>query len=154
MTLWCCGGYTRLKSNKYKDWQVLADPESRDVTLLEREKMIYENWVSEQPPLVGRREYPTPKHILARETEDLDSLEQPWMDPAEVNEPTTDAHGLRTPSNAGGNNYVRGGEDGAEPTEDWEGKLDTVYVSVMHEITEEVRTGRYDEAVEHFPDEM
>ncbi|OWY90321.1 hypothetical protein PHMEG_00041605, partial [Phytophthora megakarya] len=124
-------GYTRLTSNKYKDWQVLSYAENRDVTLFEREQKIYEKWVSEQPPLVDKWEYPTPKHILAREAEESNSSEQLWIDPAEAE------RGRSRPL-----------------FEDWEGKLDMAYVSVMHEITDEVKTGRYDETTEHFPNKM
>ncbi|OWZ18444.1 LOW QUALITY PROTEIN: hypothetical protein PHMEG_0007455 [Phytophthora megakarya] len=69
-------GYTRLTSNKYKDWQVLSYAENRDVTLFEREQKIYKKLVSEQPPLVDKWEYPTPRLILAREAEDSNSSEQ------------------------------------------------------------------------------
>ncbi|POM72402.1 Hypothetical protein PHPALM_10884, partial [Phytophthora palmivora] len=63
-------GYVRLRSNKYKEWQILAYAESRDETLFERERELYECWLAEQPPAVERREYPTPQNILTRDTED------------------------------------------------------------------------------------
>ncbi|POM79894.1 Hypothetical protein PHPALM_2335, partial [Phytophthora palmivora] len=63
-------GYVRLRSNKYKEWQILAYAESRDETLFEREREHYECWLAEQPPAVERREYPTPQNILTRDTED------------------------------------------------------------------------------------
>ncbi|POM57488.1 Hypothetical protein PHPALM_37995, partial [Phytophthora palmivora] len=61
-------GYVCLRSNKYKEWQILAYAESRDETLFEREREVYECWLAEQPPAVERREYPTPRNILSLET--------------------------------------------------------------------------------------
>ncbi|POM74829.1 Eukaryotic/viral aspartic protease, partial [Phytophthora palmivora] len=49
---------------------ILAYAESRDETLFERERELYECWLAEQPPAVERREYPTPQNILTRGTED------------------------------------------------------------------------------------
>ncbi|POM72996.1 Hypothetical protein PHPALM_10204, partial [Phytophthora palmivora] len=55
---------------QYKVWQILAYAESRDETLFERERELYECWLAEQPPAVERREYPTPQNILTRDAED------------------------------------------------------------------------------------
>ncbi|POM68201.1 LOW QUALITY PROTEIN: Hypothetical protein PHPALM_15666 [Phytophthora palmivora] len=54
-------GYIRLRSNKYKEWQILA--------YAENQRELYECWLAEQPPAVERREYPTPRNILTRDTE-------------------------------------------------------------------------------------
>ncbi|OWZ08082.1 hypothetical protein PHMEG_00019431 [Phytophthora megakarya] len=131
-------GYTRLTSNNW------------DVTLFEREQKIYEKWVSKQPPLVDKWEYPTPKHILAREAEESNSSEQLWIDPAEAGELTTDTHRRRTSSAVDAN--------GCEEREDDHGPYSRIgkenWIRLMHEITDEVKTGRYDETTEHFPNEM
>ncbi|OWY96936.1 hypothetical protein PHMEG_00032668 [Phytophthora megakarya] len=158
MMRWYCG---YRKVNCQKQWiyavdiqQVQGLAENRDVTLFEREQKIYEKWVSEQPPLVDKWEYPTPKHILAREAEESNSSEQLWIDPTEVGELTTDTHRRRASSAVGANGCEEREGDHGPLTEDWEGKLDMAYVSVMHEITDEVKTGRYDETTEHFPNKM
>ncbi|OWY93874.1 hypothetical protein PHMEG_00036565 [Phytophthora megakarya] len=62
-------GYVRLDSSMYNEWQVLAYPEGRDDTLLQKEKEFYECWLAEQPPAVERQEYTTPARILTRPTE-------------------------------------------------------------------------------------
>ncbi|OWZ20748.1 hypothetical protein PHMEG_0004810 [Phytophthora megakarya] len=54
---------------KYNEWQVLAYAEGRDATFLQKEKELYECWLAEQPPVVERKEYTTPAHILARPPE-------------------------------------------------------------------------------------
>ncbi|POM74989.1 Hypothetical protein PHPALM_7964, partial [Phytophthora palmivora] len=69
-------GYVRLRSNKYKEWQILAYAESRDETLFERERVLYECWLADQPPAVERREYPTPRNILTRDAEDLGPVDE------------------------------------------------------------------------------
>ncbi|POM73960.1 Hypothetical protein PHPALM_9140 [Phytophthora palmivora] len=81
-------GYVRLRSNKYKEWQILAYAESRDETLFERERELYERWLAEQPPAVERREYPTPRNILARDAEDSGSSEEVQVYCAEESEHT------------------------------------------------------------------
>ncbi|POM64293.1 Hypothetical protein PHPALM_20200 [Phytophthora palmivora] len=62
-------GTARLQ-DEYKEWQILAYAESRDETLFERERELYECWLAEQPPAVERREYPTPRNIITRDAED------------------------------------------------------------------------------------
>ncbi|POM79785.1 Hypothetical protein PHPALM_2465 [Phytophthora palmivora] len=69
-------GYVRLRSNKYKEWQILAYAESRDETLFERERELYECRLAEQPPAVERRKYPTPRNILTRDTEESGPVEE------------------------------------------------------------------------------
>ncbi|KAE8979801.1 hypothetical protein PF011_g22695 [Phytophthora fragariae] len=69
-------GYTRLDSDKYRDWQVLAYAISRNETFFGREQQRYERYVAEQPPAVDRRDYPTPRKILTRATEALRSADE------------------------------------------------------------------------------
>ncbi|POM61055.1 hypothetical protein PHPALM_29992, partial [Phytophthora palmivora] len=69
-------GETRPDGNEYKEWQILAYAESRDETLFERERVLYECWLAEQPPAVERREYPTPRNILTRDAEDLGPVDE------------------------------------------------------------------------------
>ncbi|KAE8898660.1 hypothetical protein PF003_g17277 [Phytophthora fragariae] len=64
-------GYTRLHSDKYRDWQVLADANSRNETFFGREQQRNERYLAEQPSAVDRRDYPTPRKILTRATEAL-----------------------------------------------------------------------------------
>ncbi|POM77703.1 Hypothetical protein PHPALM_4869 [Phytophthora palmivora] len=69
-------GYVRLRSNKYKAWQILAYAESRNETQFERERELYKRWQAEQPPAVKRREYPTPRNIFTRDAEDSGPVEE------------------------------------------------------------------------------
>ncbi|POM71024.1 Hypothetical protein PHPALM_12464, partial [Phytophthora palmivora] len=55
---------------------ILAYAESRDEALFERERELYEYWQAEQPPVVERREYPTPRNILTSDAEDSGSVEE------------------------------------------------------------------------------
>ncbi|KAE8887141.1 hypothetical protein PF005_g29950 [Phytophthora fragariae] len=70
-------GYTRVESDKYREWQVLAYAESRDETLFGREGKLYHEWLATQPSAVERREYPTPRALLRRPTEALACTEMP-----------------------------------------------------------------------------
>ncbi|POM72907.1 LOW QUALITY PROTEIN: Hypothetical protein PHPALM_10313 [Phytophthora palmivora] len=91
-------GYVRLRSNKYKEWKILAYAESRDETLFERERELYECWLAEQPPDVERREYPTPQNILTRDAEDSDPSEEVQLYCAEESEHTLVECGRRDDS--------------------------------------------------------
>ncbi|KAI9990221.1 hypothetical protein PInf_021030 [Phytophthora infestans] len=65
------GGYVRLDSQKYQNWQVLAYEGCRDRKLFQRECEIYEQWLATQPSAVERPDYPQPRGVLARPFEDL-----------------------------------------------------------------------------------
>ncbi|POM65101.1 Hypothetical protein PHPALM_19244, partial [Phytophthora palmivora] len=86
-------GYVRLRSNKYKEWQILAYAESRDETQFERERELYECWLAEHPPAVERREYPTPRNILTRDAEDSGPVEEAQVYCAEDMTQATDTTG-------------------------------------------------------------
>ena len=94
-TAWCAGhfpvavwsphgvlppdnGYVRLNSAKYRDWQVLAYESARDKGLFEKERILYDAWVAEQPPNVERILYDVPNGIQPRprrnSTDDSDEL--------------------------------------------------------------------------------
>ncbi|POM72654.1 Hypothetical protein PHPALM_10596 [Phytophthora palmivora] len=165
-------GYVRLRSNKYKEWQILAYAESRDETLFERERELYECWLAEQPPAVERREYPTPRDILTRDAEDSGPVDEFQVYCAEDMTQTTDTTGrecgqrddslafrvvadaLCTESSSGVPSEDIGASDQVVyqlddraahtqcPTEDPEGKLNATYVSAMHEIAAGVVSGR------------
>ncbi|ETP29268.1 hypothetical protein F442_21578 [Phytophthora nicotianae P10297] len=64
------GGYVRLDSKKYKDWQVLAYENCRDRQFFKRECELYEQWLATQPPSVERRAYPTLAGVMKRSPED------------------------------------------------------------------------------------
>ncbi|POM80183.1 Hypothetical protein PHPALM_2012, partial [Phytophthora palmivora] len=77
----------------YKVWQILAYAESRDETLFERERELYECWLAEQPPAVERREYPTPRNILTRDAEDSGPVDESQVYCAEDMTQATDTTG-------------------------------------------------------------
>ncbi|POM72090.1 Hypothetical protein PHPALM_11254, partial [Phytophthora palmivora] len=72
---------------------ILAYAESRDETLFERERELYECWLAEQPPAVERREYPTPRDILTRDAEDSGPVDEFQVYCAEDMTLTTDTTG-------------------------------------------------------------
>ncbi|POM65544.1 Hypothetical protein PHPALM_18721 [Phytophthora palmivora] len=78
---------------QYKEWQILAYAESRDETLFERERELYERWLAEQPPAVERREYPTPRNILTRGAEDSGPVDESQVYCAEDRTQATDTTG-------------------------------------------------------------
>ncbi|POM62088.1 hypothetical protein PHPALM_28793 [Phytophthora palmivora] len=86
-------GYVRLRSNKYKEWQILAYAESHGETLFERERELYECWLAEQPPAVERRAYPTPRNILTRDAEDPGPVDESQVYCAEDMTQATDPTG-------------------------------------------------------------
>ncbi|POM79974.1 Hypothetical protein PHPALM_2245 [Phytophthora palmivora] len=143
-------GYVRLRSNKYKEWQILAYAESRDETLFERERELYECWLAEQPPAVERREYPTPRDILTRDAEDSGPVDEFQVYCAEDMTQTTDTTGrefFKPSEDIGASDQVVYQLDDRAahtqcPTEDPEGKLNATYVSAMHEIAAGVVSGR------------
>ena len=60
-------GYVRVNSSKYRDWQVLVYEHVLDKELLRKEKGLYEEWLSRQPPAVERPIYTLPRAILRRD---------------------------------------------------------------------------------------
>ncbi|KAE8975820.1 hypothetical protein PR001_g25591 [Phytophthora rubi] len=113
-------GYTRLDSDKYRDWQVLAYAISRNETFVGREQQRYERYVAEQPSAVDRRDYPTPRKILTRATEALrskdecriTSVELTGLAPAVTNDLA--GPGVHKPSVVGQEDVL--GHDDGEPT--------------------------------------
>ncbi|KAG3230637.1 hypothetical protein PI124_g24265 [Phytophthora idaei] len=69
------GGYVRVDSKKYRDWQVLAYEGCRDREPFQRECELYEQWLATQPPSVERPDYPEPQGVATRPPQD--SLERP-----------------------------------------------------------------------------
>ncbi|POM69076.1 Hypothetical protein PHPALM_14681 [Phytophthora palmivora] len=72
---------------------ILAYAESRDETLFERERELYECWLAEQPPAVERRDYPTPRNILTRDAEDSGPVDESQVYCAEDMTQATDTTG-------------------------------------------------------------
>ncbi|KAE8971453.1 hypothetical protein PR002_g26822 [Phytophthora rubi] len=113
-------GYTRLDSDKYRDWQVLAYAISRNETFFGREQQRYERYVAEQPSAVDRRDYPTPRKILTRATEALRSADECRITSVELTglaPAVTDdlaGPGVHKPSVVGQEDAM--GHDDSEPT--------------------------------------
>ncbi|OWZ11379.1 hypothetical protein PHMEG_00015605 [Phytophthora megakarya] len=129
-------------------------PRDADLTLFEREQRVYEKLFSEQLPPMDRREHPTPKHIVTKGIEGSDSSEAPWVDSTVETEPIIDTEDRSAKPETNRNGSDAEDDEGGEPTEDWERKLDTAYVSVMHEIGEDVMEGQEHDAFEQVPNEM
>ncbi|GMF27198.1 unnamed protein product [Phytophthora fragariaefolia] len=53
-------GYVQMHTRKYRDWQVLAFAAAHDGKLSDKERLLYEEWLAQQPPAVGRRQYAAP----------------------------------------------------------------------------------------------
>ncbi|GMF56522.1 unnamed protein product [Phytophthora fragariaefolia] len=54
------GGYVQMHTRKYRDWQVLAFAAATDGQLSDKERLLYEEWLAQQPPAVERRQYAAP----------------------------------------------------------------------------------------------
>ncbi|POM76328.1 Hypothetical protein PHPALM_6441 [Phytophthora palmivora] len=167
----CEPGYVRLRSNTYKEWQILAYAESLDETLFERERELYERWLAEQPPTVKRRDYQAPRNILTRDAEDSGPSEEVQVYCADESEHTlvsesgdrvleqaqrrfstyatddalcTESSNGVASENIGASDQVLDDRVAHSPcpTEDPECILNATYVSVMHEIAAGVVSGR------------
>ncbi|OWZ05374.1 LOW QUALITY PROTEIN: hypothetical protein PHMEG_00022546 [Phytophthora megakarya] len=158
--------------------EVLAYAEGRDDTLLQKGKELYECWLPEQPPAVGRQEYTTPARILTWPTEDSVAPRNSALDYAG---PDARGDGMNSHRSARMRNHndasVAVGVDEetsrepntqptefsdaedeeTDPAEDPVDMLELTYISVMQEIKAEFAAGNQDtdeDWYEHIPNEM
>ncbi|GMF45041.1 unnamed protein product [Phytophthora fragariaefolia] len=59
-------GYMQMHMRKYRDWQVLAFAAATDGQLSDKERLLYEGWLAQQPPAVERRQYATAGGVRSR----------------------------------------------------------------------------------------
>ncbi|GMF36602.1 unnamed protein product [Phytophthora fragariaefolia] len=55
-----------MHTRKYRDWQVLAFAAATDGQLSDKERLLYEEWLAQQPPAVERRQYAAPGGVRSR----------------------------------------------------------------------------------------
>ncbi|OWZ23628.1 hypothetical protein PHMEG_0001480 [Phytophthora megakarya] len=131
-------GHTRLTSNNYKDWQVLAYAEGRDVTLFEhiREVGVRTTTTDEQVGVSHIKTYTSEGGLRVEFIgTTVDRPYRSWR--------ANDRYS--SPSGVVGRwcKWMRRKKGRSRPPNRGLGrKLDAAYVSVMHEITDEVKTGR------------
>ncbi|GMF33902.1 unnamed protein product [Phytophthora fragariaefolia] len=58
--------YVQVHTRKYRDWQLLAFAAATDGQLLDKERLLYEEWLAQQPPSVERRQYAAPGGVRSR----------------------------------------------------------------------------------------
>ncbi|OWY97740.1 hypothetical protein PHMEG_00031658, partial [Phytophthora megakarya] len=164
--------------SKYNEWQVLANAEGRDDTLLRKEKELYECWLAEQPPAVERPEYTTPARILRRPTKDSVATKESTLDLSGSDDGGDDTNSrcsvrMQDESEASvatgvddetdeephthPTEFSDVGDDERDPAEDSVDMLDLTYISGMHEIGAEIDAGNQDTDEDwygHIPNEM
>ncbi|GMF37499.1 unnamed protein product [Phytophthora fragariaefolia] len=57
-------GYVQMHTRQYRDWQVLAFAAATDEQLSDRERLLYEEWLAQQPPAVERQQYAAPGGVI------------------------------------------------------------------------------------------
>ncbi|GMF52888.1 unnamed protein product [Phytophthora fragariaefolia] len=58
--------WVRRTNSLYRDWQVLAFAATTDGQLSDKERLLYEEWLAQQPPAVERRQYAAPGGVRSR----------------------------------------------------------------------------------------
>ncbi|GMF53011.1 unnamed protein product [Phytophthora fragariaefolia] len=73
-------GYVQMHTRKYRDWQVLAFAAATDGQLSDKERLLYEAWIAQQPPAVERRQYAVPGGVRSRPlgASHGPTCEEPW----------------------------------------------------------------------------
>ncbi|GMG17704.1 unnamed protein product [Phytophthora fragariaefolia] len=58
--------WVRRTNRLYRDWQALAFAAATDGQLSDKERLLYEEWLAQQPPAVERRQYAAPGGVRSR----------------------------------------------------------------------------------------